>query len=54
MKISTYHKAKGDSIVLARGSQVDLSDKPDKVYISVIYKKNKPLADNIKAQYPEV
>ncbi len=53
-KISAWHKAKGDNVTLIRGSQVKFTDPPDKIYISVIYKKNKQLADNIIAQYPEI
>jgi len=39
MKISMYFKAKGDNVTLIRGSQVDLTDKPDKVYATIIFKK---------------
>ncbi len=53
-KISALHKVKGDNVTLIRGSQVKFTDTPDQIYISVIYKKNKLLADKIIAQYPEV
>ena len=39
---------------LKEGIKVDFSDKPDKVYISVIYKKNKPAVNDLISQYPEV
>ena len=67
MKISTYHKAKGDNVrllkiklrrrkdgTLKEGIKIDLSDKPDKVYISVIYKKNKPAVDEFISKYPDL
>jgi hypothetical protein len=68
MKISSFHKAKGDNVKLVKvklkrrkdgtlkeeGIKVDLSDKPDKIYISVIYKKNKPAVDELIAKHPEV
>jgi radical SAM superfamily enzyme YgiQ (UPF0313 family) len=34
--------------------KLTLSDKPDKVYISVIFKKNKPAVDEFISKYPEV
>jgi cellulose biosynthesis protein BcsQ len=36
MKVSAYHKSKGDAVTLICGSKVKLPDKPDKIYISVI------------------
>jgi hypothetical protein len=66
MKISAYHKAKGDNVrlikiklkrrkdgTLKEGIKVDLSDKPDKVYISVIYMKNKLAVDEFISQHPK-
>lgn len=46
MKISAYHKSVGDEV----GFHV--SD-PDKVYASVIFKKNKHLVDGLKFLYPD-
>lgn len=46
MKISAYHKAIGDKVGLA-----DI-DNPDKVYASVIFKKNKHKVDGMKFFYP--
>ena len=67
MKISTYHKAKGDNIQLLKiklkrwkdgtlkeGIKVDFSGKPDKTYISVIFKKNKQVVDELVSQHPEI
>jgi hypothetical protein len=66
MKISAWYKAKGDNVNLVKikirrrkdgtlkeSIKVDLSDKPDKVYISVIFKKNKQAVDDLVAQHPE-
>lgn len=46
MKIAAYHKAQGDEVGF------NISD-PDKVYISVIYKRNMHKAMAIKFLYPE-
>ena len=54
MKISTWHKAKGDSIVLTHGANVDLTDPPDKIYGSIIYKKNKHALDDLISRYPDI
>jgi hypothetical protein len=32
MKISTWHKAKGDSIAFIHSANFDLTDPPDKIY----------------------
>jgi hypothetical protein len=66
MKISACYKAKGDNVNLVKiklrrkkdGTlkelvKVDLSDKPDKVYISVIFKKNKQAVDEFVLQHPD-
>jgi len=45
MKISAWHKSLGDNVVLIHGINVDLSDKPDKVYASIIFKKNRHALD---------
>jgi hypothetical protein len=65
MKISSFYKSKGDNVKLVKlklrrrkdgtlkeGVKVDLSDKPDKIYISVIFKKNKQVVDDLVSQYP--
>ena len=54
MKLSAYHKSLGDNVVLKRGTNVDLSDKPDKAYISVIFKKNKQAVDDLVSKYPDI
>jgi len=46
MKISAYHKAKGDNIGFCN------TDEPDKVYASVVFKKNKHMVDGLKFFYP--
>jgi len=49
MKISTYHKALGDKVTLSQGEHVGFRDtEPDKIYASIIYKKNKVLSPAIK------
>jgi len=67
MKISAYHKARGDNVRLVKiklkrrkdgslkeGIKVDLSEKPDKIYISVVFKKNRPTVDEFISKYPEI
>ena len=59
MKISAYHKAKGDNVALIklnlkRREKVNLIEKPDKIYISVIFKKNKQAVDDLVEQYPDL
>jgi hypothetical protein len=67
MKISTWYKAKGDNVQLIMikirrrkdGSQkepvkVDFADKPDKIYASIVFKKNNNVLDDIVAQHPEI
>lgn len=45
MKISAYHKSIGDTV------EWEIPD-PDKIYASVIFKKNKHLTDGLKFIYP--
>jgi len=67
MKISTWYKSKGDNVFLVKlkirrrkdGSlktpvKFDLSDKTDKIYASIVFKKNKYVLDNIVAQHPGI
>ena len=37
---------------MLRGSQIDLCEKPDKIYASIIYKKNKHVLDYLLSTYP--
>lgn len=46
MKISAYHKSKGDVVGF------NVSD-PEKVYCSIIFKKNKHMADGLKFFFPD-
>lgn len=45
MKISAYHKAMGDIVGFNVGD-------PDKVYCSIIFKKNRHMADGLRFLYP--
>jgi hypothetical protein len=66
MKISSFYKSKGDNVTLKKlklkrrkdgtlkdGVKVDLSDKPDKVYASIVFKANKNVLDDVAQQYPD-
>ena len=46
MKVSAYHKSIGDTVGF------DVED-PDKVYCSIIFKKNRHLADGLRFIYPD-
>jgi hypothetical protein len=67
MKISSFYKSKGDNVTLKKlklkrrkdgtlkeAVKIDLSDKPDKIYASIIFKKNKSLLDHLLTQHPEI
>jgi hypothetical protein len=54
MKISSYHKARGDNVVLIHGAHVDLTDPPDKIYDSIVFKKNKHALDYLFSTYPDL
>lgn len=67
MKISSFHKAKGDNVKLVNIKlkrrkdgelkdvvMIDLSEKPDKVYASIIFKKNKHVIDYLLTQHPHI
>ena len=46
MKLSAYHKAKGDEV----GFNIE---DPEKVYASIIFKKNRYKADGLRFYYPD-
>jgi hypothetical protein len=67
MKISAYHKTRGDNVrlvkvkirrrkdgTLKKGITVDVSEKQDKIYISVVFKKNKQAVDEFVSQHPDL
>jgi hypothetical protein len=54
MKIFTYHKAKGDSVALLRGTNIDVTDPPDQFYASIIFKKNRHELDYLQSAYPDL
>src|SRR5665647_2530629 len=54
MKLSAWHKELGDNVALLRGSQIVLTDKPDKVYVSIVFKKNAHALDHLSSAYPDI
>jgi hypothetical protein len=50
MKLSAYHKAQGDTVVLDKFTPADV----DKVYVSVIFKKNREAAMQYASQFSNV
>lgn len=58
MKLSTYHKAKGDTVRLhvigKYTNNIYATIVPDKIYASVIFKKNKHLTDGLSHYYPDI
>lgn len=55
MKLSAYHKSIGDEVSINKmPAAINLfGDSYDKVYASVVFSKNKSLADDIKFYYPD-
>jgi hypothetical protein len=53
-KLSSWHKSRGDNVTLVYGANVDLSNKPDKVYASIIYKKNRHVLDYLISKHPDI
>jgi len=67
MKISSFYKSKGDNVKLVKiklkrqkdgtlkeAVKIDLSDKPDKVYASIVFKANKHVLEDVAQQYPYI
>jgi hypothetical protein len=54
MKISTWHKTKRNSIAFIHSANFDLTDPPDKIYGSIIYKKNKRALNDLISRYPGI
>lgn len=53
MKLSAWHRGRGDSVVFTRSVARDLFDAtPDKVYASVIFGFSKPKLDTFKENWP--
>jgi hypothetical protein len=54
MKISAYHKKQNHNVVLHRGLTISSTiEKPDVVYISCIFTKNRAAARRLARQFPE-
>jgi hypothetical protein len=54
MKISAYHKSIGDIVTFSHRINVNFgSIEPDKIYASIIFKKNKHELDNLFFSYPD-
>jgi hypothetical protein len=54
MKLSAFHKARGDNVTKSKGNMLRfLNSSPDKVYISIIYKKNAHMFDDLIPRYPD-
>jgi hypothetical protein len=55
MKISAYHKAQGAFVTISKGDSFAFFKRlPDKVYISIIFRKNAHVFDGIRARYPNI
>ena len=54
MKLSHFHKAQGDEVVLSRNVQPDLWEGGyDKVYGSVVFTRSQPIVERFRAQWPQ-
>jgi hypothetical protein len=67
MKISTYYKSKGDNVTLLKlklrrrkdgtlkeAVNINLSEPPDMIYASIVFKKNKHVLDGVAQQYLDI
>jgi len=60
MKISSFHKAKGDNVTLKklnlkRGEQIKFDfTLPDQIYASIVFKANKNALDYLVSEYPDI
>jgi hypothetical protein len=54
MKLSAYHKAKGDRVTMSRGKDVGFSRKaPDKIYVSVVFRSKRDLFSDLPSSFPD-
>jgi hypothetical protein len=55
MKLSAFYKAKGAFVTMSKGDSISFSNRlPDKVYISIIFKKNAHMFDGLRDRYPSI
>ena len=53
MKLSAFYKAQGVFVTMSKGNTLRFCDRaPDKMFISIIYKKNKHMFDALASSYP--
>jgi hypothetical protein len=54
MKLSAYHKARGDDVTKSKGDKLRFFNRsPDKVFISIVFKKNAHMFDDLIYRYPD-
>ena len=54
MKLSTFYKAHGDRVTMSKGDEVGFCrNVPDKVYVSIVFKKNAHMFDDLASYYPD-
>jgi len=54
MRLATYHKARGDRVTMSKGDEVGFCrNVPDKVYVSIVFKKNAHMFDDLASHYPD-
>jgi hypothetical protein len=54
MKLSAFHKAKGDYVTMSKGDTLRFCYRaPDKIYVSIIYRKNSHIFDKYASYYPD-
>ena len=54
MKLSTFYKAHGDRVTMSKGDKLGFCNKaPDKIHISIVFKKNANMFDDLQFSYPD-
>ena len=54
MKLATFHKSRGDRVTMSRGDKVGFCrNAPDKIYVSIIFKKNAHMFNDLASYYPD-
>jgi predicted transcriptional regulator len=54
MKISAWHKARGDRVTMSKGEVIGFRhNAPDKIYVSIIFKKNAEMHSDLASMFPD-
>jgi hypothetical protein len=54
MKISAFHKAKGDRVTFSKGKTLGFSrTAPDRIYVSIVFRSNRDLFSDLPSSFPD-